>query len=78
MVTGARGNPIICTPCIPLTAYKIIINNRISLKFCHNEVLFNNKVSVQRHSIVSKGSKQLLKAADTYVKALRHGGNGSC
>ena len=51
MVTGTRGSPIICTPSIPLTAHKTIINQRICLKFCHNEVLCHNKVSVENDVI---------------------------
>ena len=51
MVTGTRGSPIICTLSTPLTAYKTIINQRICLKFCHNEVLCHNKVSVENEVI---------------------------
>ena len=45
MVTGTRGSPIICFPSIPLTAYKTVINQRICLKFYHNEVLCHYKIS---------------------------------
>ena len=45
MVTGTRGSSIICTHSIPLTAYKTIINQRICLYFCHNEVLCHLKIS---------------------------------
>ena len=51
MVTGTRRSPIICTPSIPLTAYKTIIIQRICLKLCHNEVLCHNKVSVENDVI---------------------------
>ena len=52
MVTGTRRSPIICTPSIPLTAYKTIIIQRICLKFlCNNEVLCHNKVSVENDVI---------------------------
>ena len=51
MVTDNRGSPIICTPSIPLTAFKTIINQRICLHFCHNEVLCHNKVSVENDVI---------------------------
>ena len=51
MVTGTRRSPIICTPSIPLAAYKTIIIQRICLKLCHNEVLCHNKVSVENDVI---------------------------
>ena len=51
MVTGTKGSPIICTPNTPLTAYKTIFNQQICSKFCHNEVLYHNKVSVENDVI---------------------------
>ena len=71
MVTGIRGRPIICTPSIPLTAYKTIINQRICLKFCHNEVLCHNKVSVENDVIrlFQKEFKSLILTSRRYVMA---------
>ena len=42
---GTRGIPIICSPSIPLAAYKTVAEQRICLKFCPNEVLCHYKVS---------------------------------
>ena len=44
MVTGIGSSPIICSPSIPLAAYKTIAKQGICLKFCFNKVLCHYKV----------------------------------
>ena len=55
----------------PLTAYKTIINQRISLKFCHNEFLCHNKVSVE-NDIIRLFQKEVNDFLRPPILTLRH------